>query len=79
MSQWGANGFARRGTSYDRILAHYYRGTTIGEAPVAKVRVLLRVGKRSLTIASEAPFRVRTPSGKVWALPATTAIERLSE
>jgi hypothetical protein len=27
MSQWGAHGFARRGTSYQRILAHYYRGT----------------------------------------------------
>jgi hypothetical protein len=32
MSQWGANGFARRGTAYDRILAHYYRGTTIEQA-----------------------------------------------
>ena len=70
MSQWGANGFARRGTSYDRILSHYYRGTTIGEAPVAKVRVLLGIGKRALTIASEAPFRVRAASGKVWAIPA---------
>jgi stage II sporulation protein D len=70
MSQWGANGFAQRGTSYGRILAHYYRGTTIGEAPVAKVRVLLRVGKRSLTIGSEAPFRVRAASGKAFVLPA---------
>ena len=70
MSQWGANGFAQRGTTYDRILAHYYRGTTIGEAPVAKVRVLLGGGKRSLTVASEAPFRVRAASGKLWALPA---------
>jgi stage II sporulation protein D len=70
MSQWGANGFARRGTAYDRILAHYYRGTTIGEAPVAKVRVLLGAGKRALTIASEAPFRVRAAGGKTWALAA---------
>jgi stage II sporulation protein D len=70
MSQWGANGFARRGSSYDRILGHYYRGTTIGEAPVAKVRVLLRVGRRSLTIASESPFRVRDANGKLWALAA---------
>ena len=70
MSQWGANGFARRGSSYDRILAHYYRGTTIGEAPVAKVRVLLRAGKRSLTIASDMPFRVRDASGKARALEA---------
>jgi stage II sporulation protein D len=70
MSQWGANGFARRGMPYDRILTHYYRGTTIGEAPVAKVRVLLRAGKRSLTIESEAPFRVRDASGQARALAA---------
>jgi stage II sporulation protein D len=65
MSQWGANGFARRGTGYDRILAHYYRGTTIQKAPVTKVRVLLGAGKRKLTIASAAPFRVRERGGKV--------------
>jgi stage II sporulation protein D len=70
MSQWGANGFARRGTTYDRILAHYYRGTTIGRAPVSKVRVLLASGKRQLTISSEAPFRVRDPNGRVRTLPA---------
>ncbi|MDP9491173.1 MAG: SpoIID/LytB domain-containing protein, partial [Actinomycetota bacterium] len=65
MSQWGANGFARRGTDYRRILAHYYRGTTITEAPVAKVRVLLTGSKPTLTISSEAPFRVRDAAGKV--------------
>ena len=70
MSQWGANGFARRGTSYDRILTHYYRGTTIARAPVTKVRVLLAAGKRQLTIASAAPFRVREASGKIRRLPA---------
>jgi stage II sporulation protein D len=70
MSQWGANGFARRGTSFDRILAYYYRGTTIGRAPVSKVRVLIAAGKRKLTIASDAPFRVRDPNGRVRKLPA---------
>jgi stage II sporulation protein D len=70
MSQWGANGLARRGTSYNRILSHYYRGTTIGRAPVSKVRVLLASGKRQLTISSEAPFRVRDPNGRVRKLPA---------
>jgi stage II sporulation protein D len=65
MSQWGANGFARRGTDYRRILAHYYRGTTIGRAPVAKVRVLLAGSKPTLTISSEAPFRVRDAAGKI--------------
>jgi stage II sporulation protein D len=70
MSQWGANGFARRGSTYDRILTHYYRGTSIGEAPVAKVRVLLVAGQRALTIASKAPFRVRDAAGQARALPA---------
>lgn len=69
MSQWGAHGFARRGMSYDRILAHYYRGTTLERAPVSKVRVLLASGKQKLTIASAAPFRVREQSGKVRRLP----------
>lgn len=64
MSQWGANGFARRGHDYRRILAHYYRGTSIGKAPVAKVRVLLAGSKPSLTISSEAPYRVRDASGR---------------
>lgn len=29
MSQYGADGMARRGFSYERILAHYYRGTRL--------------------------------------------------
>ena len=70
MSQWGANGFARRGSPYDRILTHYYQGTSIGKAPVAKVRVLLAAGKRSLTIASQAPFRVQDRSGAMRILAA---------
>jgi stage II sporulation protein D len=65
MSQWGAHGFARRGHDYRRILAHYYRGTAIGRAPVAKVRVLLAPGKSALTIASAAPFRVRDAAGRI--------------
>ena len=65
MSQWGANGFARRGTDYRRILAHYYRGTSITDVPVAKVRVLLTGSKPTLTISSDEPFRVRDAAGKV--------------
>jgi stage II sporulation protein D len=65
MSQWGANGFARRGHDYRRILTHYYRGATIGRAPIARVRVLLAGSKPALTISSEAPFRVRDAKGRV--------------
>src|SRR5215210_3803862 len=52
MSQWGALGFARRGSAYPAILAHYYRGTTLGRAPLARVRVLLADGRKTVTIGS---------------------------
>jgi stage II sporulation protein D len=42
MSQDGALGYARHGWSYQAILAHFYTGTTIGQAPPkAIVRVLV--------------------------------------
>src|SRR5262245_6233539 len=48
MAQWGAYGFAQQGASYEDILAHYYRGTTLGPAPVSKVRVFLAQGRSRL-------------------------------
>jgi stage II sporulation protein D len=63
MSQYGALGFAQRGVGYARILAHYYRGTALGPAPVRRVRVLLAEGRRTVTIGSEAPFTVRDGAG----------------
>jgi stage II sporulation protein D len=68
MSQWGAYGFAQRGTRYEAILAHYYRSTTLGRAPVARVRVLLGEGKKALAVASDSPFSVRDGSGTVYQL-----------
>ena len=47
MAQWGAYGFAKQGATYDEILAHYYRGTTLGPAGVSRVRVLLAQGAPS--------------------------------
>ncbi len=42
MSQDGADGFAEHGWSSQQILAHYYTGTTIGQAPAGVVvRVLI--------------------------------------
>jgi stage II sporulation protein D len=42
MSQDGTLGLARHGWSYGRILAHYYTGTTLGQAPAnAVIRVLV--------------------------------------
>ena len=68
MSQWGAYGYAQRGTPYDQILAHYYRSTTLGKAPVARVRVLLGEGLKALAVASDSPFSVRDGSGTVYQL-----------
>jgi stage II sporulation protein D len=70
MSQYGALGFALRGTTYDRILAHYYRGTALGPAPVRRVRVLLADGRSSLTIRSPVPFQVVDGTGKSHGLAA---------
>ena len=63
MSQWGAYGFATRGWTYERILAHYYRGTTLGAAPVSRLRVLLGEGRASVRISSPVPFTVRGAGG----------------
>ena len=70
LAQWGAYGFAQQGASYDEILAHYYTGTTLGPAPVARVRVMLAEGRQRLTVGSEAPFTVRDGIGQLWHLAA---------
>lgn len=44
MSQWGAHGFAERGTGYREIVTHYYRGAKVDEAKASRtIRVLLGV------------------------------------
>ena len=42
MSQYGAYGYALKGTGYADILAHYYKGTRLEDAPSRPVRVLLQ-------------------------------------
>jgi SpoIID/LytB domain protein len=74
MSQDGALGFARHGWSYEQILAHYYSGTTIGQAPPnTVVRVL--VGAKVRRVALERYVRgvvsAEMPSG--WPLAALEA------
>ena len=62
MSQWGAYGYANHGWTYDRILAHYYSGTTLGPAPRSTVRVLLQQAKQA-TLASTAAWTVADAAG----------------
>jgi stage II sporulation protein D len=72
MAQWGAYGFAQHGASYEDILAHYYRGTTLGPAQVSKVRVYLAAGRSKLSLGSNAPFTVRDGIGQTWHVAAGT-------
>jgi stage II sporulation protein D len=72
MSQWGAYGFALHGWTYDRILAHYYRGTTLGPASVVRVRVLLFEGAKKATLAAAGPWRATDSTGTVVDLPVGT-------
>jgi SpoIID/LytB domain protein len=53
MSQEGALGYAEHGWSYSQILAHYYTGTALGQAPAgAKVRVLIGSSVKTLALES---------------------------
>ncbi|MBA2537493.1 MAG: SpoIID/LytB domain-containing protein [Actinobacteria bacterium] len=71
MSQYGAQGYAVHGRLYDRILAHYYRGTALGSvSATAPVRVVLASGRSSLTVGADAPISVTDVDGKTYALVA---------
>src|SRR3954469_9850581 len=70
MSQYGAYGYAQHGWTYDRIVKHYYTGTTIGQAPVSRVRVLLVDSAKQVTIASKLPLQVVDATGSKHALDA---------
>jgi stage II sporulation protein D len=68
MSQWGALGQAKRGITYDKILRYYYRGTVLGQAGGAKVRVLLAEGSAA-AVGSPSAFRVEDGRGALHDLP----------
>jgi stage II sporulation protein D len=70
MAQYGAYGYALHGWTYDQIVAHYYPGTELGDAPLKRVRVLLSPAAKSVVISSKAPFAVVDGSGKSHKLPA---------
>jgi stage II sporulation protein D len=72
LSQYGALGFALQGAGYEEILAHYYQGTELTEAPVKRMRVLLAVGAKTLDVGSRAPFHVRDALGEEHELAAGT-------
>jgi stage II sporulation protein D len=65
MSQYGAYGYAQKGTGYAKIVLHYFPGTELGTAPVSRVRVLLTSGAATLPIGSASDFRVKDATGAV--------------
>ncbi len=70
LAQYGAYGYALHGWSAPDIVAHYYPGTDLGQAPLKRVRVLLVGGSKKVVVASRAPFTVRDAAGKTHKLPA---------
>ena len=81
MSQYGAYGYALHGWTDQAILAHYYTGTTIGQAPAGQtVRVLMMqgVGRVAFSGVGRAAGRRLTPTAVYRATPAGTAHVSLS-
>jgi stage II sporulation protein D len=70
LSQWGAKGYADHGWTFDRILAHYYPGTTLGPAPRSRVRVLLASGAKSLALGSTGAWTLADGDGRSYPLDA---------
>ncbi len=74
MSQYGALGYAEHGWSYQAILAHYYTGTTLGQAP-AKAVVRVLVGAKVVRVPLERYLRgvVSAEMPSTWPLAALEA------
>src|SRR5689334_9268312 len=64
LSQWGAEGYARHGYGYQRILAHYYPQTRIEVVQPRHVRVLIAHGLPKIRIGSAAPFVAVAADGR---------------
>ena len=72
MSQYGAYGYAKKGIGWEAILAHYYTGTKLSNAPSKPVRVLLRSGASSVRFsgASAGPGGRKLKPGKTYTVTA---------
>jgi SpoIID/LytB domain protein len=58
LSQWGSYGLGLQNWTYPQILAHYYRGTTLGTvSPSKRVGVFL-TQRSSLGVGSDSSFKV---------------------
>jgi SpoIID/LytB domain protein len=68
MSQYGAQGYALHGWGYERILAHYYRGTHLSRITNRIVRVRVVAARRQVAISSRHAYRIRDAAGRAWTL-----------
>ena len=76
MSQYGADGYALNGWTYQQILAHYFPGTTPATAAAVTIRVLLADRKRTLTISSPVAWSVTDGAGTTHVLaPGPTTLD----
>src|SRR4051794_18776290 len=64
LPQYGAYGYALHGWHYDQIISHYFPGTTIGQAQLKRVRVLLAPAARHVVVSSRSPFTLLDGAGK---------------
>jgi stage II sporulation protein D len=79
LAQYGAYGYARdAGRDYRWIIDHYYTGTTLGDAGVGRVRVLVASGVSRLTVGSTAAFTVTDANGRTYDVNAGTQTVRAS-
>ena len=74
MSQDGALGYAQHGWSYQAILAHYYTGTALGQAPAdTSVRVLVGASVRKVPLERYVRGVVSAEMPASWPLAALEA------
>ncbi len=75
MSQYGAQGAAKQGLSYQQIVGFYYPGTTLATGG-GQVRVLITADTdNDVRVAAASGLRVReVGSGATYALPATSGV-----
>ena len=64
LSQYGAEGCARHGWDYARIVKHYFPHTTWARTPDRPIRVLLAEGQKQVAVGSSAPFLVQDARGR---------------
>lgn len=76
MSQYGAYGAALAGWSAERIIGHYYRGTSLAVLPVTPVRVLLATSAPTLSLSSDGEWGAIAESSPLQAVrPLPASVE----